>query len=249
MGKTHEALERAEKEYRETLGEPPPDTEKAMALKRPRQLPAKAPLERYQQVKVKLITRFPEASIKTILVTSTAHGDGSSTTAVGFATALAQDCKLKVLLIDVNLRFPSLHEVFNIEHDQGLFNLLTRDNNDKPTIFKKVGHGDLYVIPSGGRQSGLLTLFESIRFDNFLKTVREKFNYVILDAPPINGCSESRVLGPKVDGVLLVLESGKTRRQVAVRAKQELEDAGAKVLGVVLNKRKQYIPEWIYKRL
>ncbi|KKK59613.1 hypothetical protein LCGC14_3032650, partial [marine sediment metagenome] len=206
-------------------------------------------LEMYQQVKVKLITRFPDASIKTILITSTAHGDGSSTTAVGFATALARDCKLKVLLIDVNFRSPSLHEVFNIDHDQGLFDLLTRDNNDKPAIFKKTGHGDLYVIPSGGIHSGPLTFFESIRFDNFLKTVREKFSYVILDAPPVNGCSESRILGPKVDGVILVLESGKTRRQVAIRAKQELEDAGAKVLGVVLNKRKYYIPHWIYKRL
>ncbi len=92
MGKTHEALERAEKEYKETLAEPSLNTEKAMALKRPSQLPAKAPLEMYQQVKVKLITRFPDTSIKTILITSTAHGGGSSTTAVGFATALSRDC-------------------------------------------------------------------------------------------------------------------------------------------------------------
>lgn len=249
MGKTYEALERAEKEFKDVLGSPVPGTEKSMIPERPSRLPVNTAMEKYQQVKVKLINRFPDAPVKTILVTSTAHGGGSTTTAVGFATALARDCKLRVLLIDVNLRSPSLHQIFDIDHDQGLFNLLTRQDKDKPAVFKKTDHGDLYVIPSGGTHSGPLTLFESIRFDNFLKGVREKFSYVILDAPPVNGCSESRILGPKVDGVILVVESGKTRRQVAVRAKQELEDAGANVLGVVLNNRKHYIPEWIYKRL
>ncbi len=249
MGKTHEALIRAEKEYKKMMVEKPPDIQEALVPKKPSQLPVRAPLEKYQQIKVKLITRFPEMSIKTLMVTSTAHGDGSSTTAVGLATALARDCKLKVLLIDVNLRSPSLHEVFKIEYDQGLFNLLTRRNYEKSSIFRKKEYGDLYVIPSGGTHTGPLTLFESDRFDNFLKFVREKFSYVILDAPPVNGCAESRILGPKVDGVILVIEAGKTRRQVAVQVKQELEDAGAKVLGVVLNKRKYYIPEWVYRRL
>jgi len=249
MGKTHEALERVEKEYKEVMAETPLETQQAMVPKKPEQLPARAPLEKYQQVKAKLITLFPEMSIKTIMVTSTAYGDGSSTTAVGLATALARDCKLKVLLIDVNLRSPSLHEVFKIEYDLGLFNLLTRRNNEKPSVFRKQAYGDLYVIPSGGIHTGPLTLFESNRFDNFLKSVREKFSYVILDAPPVNDCAEPRVIGPKADGVILVIEAGKTRWQVAVQAKQELEDSGAKLLGVVLNKRKHYIPKWIYKRL
>jgi len=222
LGKTHEALERAEKEYKEVMAEKPLETQQAMVPKKPELLPARAPLEIYQPVKTKLTTLFQEMSIKTILVTSTAHGDGSSTTAVGLATALARDCQLKVLLIDVNLRSPSLHEVFKIEYDQGLYSLLTRRNSEKSSIFRKQEYGDLYVIPSGGTHTGPLTLFESNRFDNFLKSVREKFSYVILDAPPVNGCAESRILGPKADGVILVM---------------------------VLNKRKYYIPKWIYKRL
>ena len=247
MGKTHEALERAEKEYKKNFVETPLESEKAVVVKGQRQFPIKASLDRYQEVKIKLITRFPEESIKTILFTGTAHGNGTSTTAVSFATTLARDCRLNVLLMDVNLRCPSLHDVFNIEYNHGLSNLLTE--KEEPLFFKKVGHGDLYVIPSGGKHSGPLTLFESKRFDDFLKKVREDFAYVILDAPPVNSYSEPRVMGTKVDGVILVVESGKTRRQVAIRAKQELEDAGAKVLGVILNRRKHYIPEWIYKRL
>ena len=79
--------------------------------------------------------------------------------------------------------------------------------------------------------------------------MREKFNYVIFDAPPVNGCFDSIMIGRKVDGVILVLGSGYTRRQEAIKAKQELEEAGANVLGVILNRQKHYIPEWIYKRL
>ena len=214
----------------------------------PEQFPTQASSDRYQEVKTKLIARFPEKSIKTILITSATHGDGSSFTAVGFATTLARDYGLKVLLVDANLRSPRLHEVFNMEHNQGLSDLLTNEE-EKSLLFKKVGHENLYLIPCGKKNSEPLAIFESDRFDKTLKLMREKFDYVILDAPPVSGYAETKVMGKKVDGVILVIESGKTRKQVAIKAKQALEDAGAKVLGVILNRRKHYIPEWIYKRL
>jgi protein-tyrosine kinase len=261
MGKTHEALERAEKEHRENLLETffePQKTmvtkgsrqisKKAMVAKESRKIPMKAPPNRYQEVKTRLITRFPEGSIKTILITGTAHGSGSSTTAANFAITLARDCSLNVLLVDANFRSPSLHEVFNIKYNQGLSQLLTKEEEDA-SLFKKVGHGNLYVLPCGENSSGPMNLFESIRFAKILKNMREKFDYVIFDAPPVNGYLDSIAICTKVDGVILVLESGNARRAVAIKAKQELEEAGAKVLGVILNRRKHYIPEWIYKRL
>jgi len=250
MGKTHEALERAQKEFQKSLLERPHEPRKPLLVKESKHFPmqAQAPAERFHELKTRLIARFSEGSIKTIMFTSTAHGSGSSTTAVSFATTLARDCRLNVLLIDANLRAPILHEIFNIEYNQGLSNLLTMEE-DETLLYKKVGHGNLHVIPSGTKVIGPLTLFESVRFEKNLKMMRKKFDYVILDAPPINSYAESRVIAAKVDGVILVLESGKTRSQVAVRAKQELEEAGTKILGVVLNRRKHYIPEWVYKRL
>ena len=215
----------------------------------PEQFPTQASSDRYQEVKTKLIACFPEKSIKTILITSATHGDGSSFTAVGFATTLARDYGLEVLLVDANLRSPRLHEIFNIYYDQGLSNLLTKEEETTTSCIKKVGPGDLSVIPCGEKNSAPLTLFESIRFEKSLKIMREKFDYVILDAPPVNSYAESRVIAAKVDGVILVIGSGKTRRQVALKAKQELEEAGAKVLGVILNRRKHYIPEWLYQKL
>ncbi len=261
MGKTYEALERAENEHREnipaTIFEPRGTivtkglrqiSNKNMEVKESRKISVKVPTNRLQEVKTRLITRFPEGSIKTIMITGVTQGIGSSATAANFAITLARDCKLDVLLVDANLRSPSLHEVFNIKHNQGLTQLLMKEE-EETSLFKKVGHGNLYVIPCGENSSGPRNLFESNRFPRALKNMREKFNYVIFDAPPVNGCFDSIMIGRKVDGVILVLESGCTRRQVAIKAKQELEEAGAKVLGVILNRQKHYIPEWIYKRL
>ena len=248
MGKTYEALERAEEKFQENIQEAAHDPQRALAVKRPRPLPMPAPFDGYQDVKVKLITCFPAGSIKTILITSTAQGAGSTFTAVSFANNLASCCRLNVLLIDANFRSPRLHEVFKIEPDQGLVNLMIGEE-EKSSFFKKVGHGNLYVVPCGKNRSRSLNLFETTRFDRTLKLMRDKFAYVILDAPSVTSYAETKVMATKVDGVILVIESGKTRRQVAIKAKQELEDAGAKVLGVILNRRKHYIPDWIYKRL
>lgn len=248
MGKTHEALERAEKEYHESLPKASREPGKAPGTETPQQAFYQVDTERYQALKVNLLARYSDTPIKTILFTATTHGDGASTIAINFATTLSKDCKLKVLLVDVNLRTPALHEVFHIDKQGGLSNLLS--NNGKITgNIHKIGPGGFYVLPCGSNHSVPVSLFESPRFDRFLKIMRERFDYVILDAPPFSQFSDSRVICSKVDGVILVLKYGITRRQIAIRIKNELKDSGGKLLGVVMNKRKYYIPRWIYKRL
>jgi len=79
--------------------------------------------------------------------------------------------------------------------------------------------------------------------------MRERFDFIILDGPPVITNPEIRFISSKVDGTILMLESGRTRRHVALKAKQEIETAGGKFLGAVLNRRKYYIPNWIYRRL
>jgi non-specific protein-tyrosine kinase len=249
MGRTHEALERAEKEFQKSVGAaappPPPVTRGARPSRR---LPAENGAECYQSLKANLLGRYPDRSLKTIVFCSTAHGDGSTTTAANFALTLARDCRMKVLLVDANLRTPCLHDLFNTDRSPGLSDVITNGAGAKnpwmsPTL------PNLHVLPCGTNHSGPLGLFESPRFDQFLREAREQFNYVILDAPPLPSFSEARVICPKVDGVVLVVGAGKTRRQVAQRAKKDLEEAGGKVLGVVINRRKFHIPGWLYKRL
>jgi capsular exopolysaccharide synthesis family protein len=199
-------------------------------------------------LKTKLLTRYAAEAIKSILVTGAAHGSGVSTTAVSLATDLAKDSRHKVLLADANLRTPGLHDVFKIEFTDGVYDLLNKENGHS-LKFRKVGPGNLFLLPSGVNRTMENGYFESPRFDEFLQSSRKSYDYVILDSAPITGLPDSQAICARVDGVILVIEAGITRRQVALRAKRELEDAGGRLLGVVLNRRKYYIPKWIYRRV
>lgn len=248
MSKTFEALQRAEEEYQERLIGALPISQKGDRKVLPRRASSEAALSWYEGLKTNLLTRNPDKPVKAILFTSTSPGEGASTTAINFATSLVKDTDLKVLLVDANMRTPCLHEVFGVDHGHGLSDLLSK-GCDMTSIMKKIGATNLYIMPCGGNHSNPVSLFESTVFDRFLQETRARFDFLILDSPPAIGFSEARVICQKADGVVLVLGSGTTRRQVALKAKKVLEEAGGKVLGVVINRRKFYIPTWIYERL
>ncbi len=180
MGKTHEALKWAEKEHQQNRQETLPESLPAGRTEPPRRASTRPAMERYEDLKTKLLTRYPNGSLKTFLFTSVANGDGTSTTAVNFATALAKDYQSKVLLVDVNLRSPSLHSVFRIDHVHGLSDIVTRDGRGASPI--KVGPGNLYLIPYGRNHSEPVVLFQSPGFDHFLKSMRDSYDYVAIFA-------------------------------------------------------------------
>jgi capsular exopolysaccharide synthesis family protein len=203
---------------------------------------------KYEDLRIKLFTSFPDDSLRTLLFAATSHGSGCSTTAVGFATGLVKDFKLQVLLVDANMRTPKFHQLFEINKIQTIFDFSSCRGRNQSKV-DSLGYGNLYVTTFFGDSSGHVNLFETHRFEQFLESASKSFDYVILDGPPIPNSSESRIISSKVDGVILVLEAGVTRRQVALKAKKEIEAAGGRLLGVVLNKRKYHIPRWVYKIL
>jgi capsular exopolysaccharide synthesis family protein len=252
MGRTFEAIERAEREYKKRVRKSGISTEERFLL---------APLgkqngtgngritpDRLGSLKTKVLTRSAGKTIKTILVTGTAHGGGTSTTAANLGTSLAGDSRSSVLLVDANLRTPGLHRFFKSGSFKGMSELLDV-RGEKSFGFKKVGENELYLFPCGVKRSKSDGYFESERFAQFLQNVRNSFDYVIFDSAPITGFPDTQSLCARVDGVILVVTYDRTRRQVALRAKKELEEAGANILGVIINRRKYYIPDWIYKRL
>jgi capsular exopolysaccharide synthesis family protein len=248
MGKTHEALERAEKEYEKNFLGVARETPRVAVTSPPKRASTEVALERYEDLKTSFLTRYPDGSIKTILFVATNSGVGCSTTALNFATSLANEPHLSVLFVEVNLRTPALCELYEIDYAEGLSDLLTSDDKVVSQI-KKVGPGNLHVLACGRHHSSPTSLFVSSRFDQFLKIIRKEFDYIVFDGPPVPLFAECKIISHKMDGVVLVIESGKTRRQVALNVKKQLEDAGGKLLGVVLNKRRHYIPAWIYRRL
>ena len=142
-----------------------------------------------------------------------------------------------MLFVDLNLWTLSLQEVFRIDHTLGLFDLFSQ-NGQKTFPIKKVGPRNLYTIRLGGDYSRLVDFFESDEFDQFLKNMYERVDYLILDTKGVASFQECRILCSKVDAVVLVLKSDTTAGQIAFSAKRYIENPSDKLLGVVINKKK-----------
>ena len=247
MGNYKKALQRAEREHQKNILEAPM-TDESFRITPSGSSYAELVPERISFLKTKVLRGYRADSIKTIMFTGTSHKCGTTTTAVSLGTMLAKEAGYKVLLVDANIRNPGLHSVFNTELNGGICELIG-GKTDKTFQFKQIGPAKLYFVPCGVFSGGTKKHFDSPRFESFLNLAREKFDFVILDAAPIGNYPDPQTICSKVDGVVMVITAGKTRRQVAQRVKKEVEDSGGTILGVVINRRKYYIPQWIYKRL
>ncbi|NNF96738.1 MAG: CpsD/CapB family tyrosine-protein kinase [Halobacteria archaeon] len=201
----------------------------------------------YEELKANFLALHAERPMETILFSGTVNGDGATSTATNFANALACVPELKVLLIDANLRNPSLHDRFSINHTSSLAKLLEESIPGRTPF--RYEQGQINVLPTGGIYSDPSRIFASRKFTELLQAMQQTYNFIVLDGPPVFRSSETRLLASKVDANILVIRSGKTRKQIAYRAIQELEAAGGNVLGTILNRRKYYIPDWLYRWL
>jgi capsular exopolysaccharide synthesis family protein len=248
LKKKYEALQQAEKEFLKLKTQTAVHPVEKYWLSPQAKAPAISSANGWHELLNRLLSRYPQKPVRTLLVTGTSYGVGVTSSVVKFAQSMAKANNRKVLVVDANLKTPSLHQRYHFDPGGGVSDLLV-DKSTNVFNFKRVGRKKMYLFACGRQYEDGKCSFDSRRFDTFLSFAREKFDYTVLDSAPITSFSETQVICSKVDGVLLVLEAGKTRRHVAIRAKKELEEAGGKLLGVVLNKRRYYIPERVYKRL
>lgn len=198
---------------------------------------AKSPLgEAYRHLRTSVLLATAGRAPKTLLVTSSMPSEGKTTTAVNTALSLAQT-GARVLIIDADMRRPRLHSIFGINNDRGLSTILSSELSEAE-ILEMVAHSvesDLYLLPSGKIPPNPAELIGSDQMIRLVKTLEAVFTHVIIDSPPIGSFTDGVLASTLVDGVLLVVHSGKTSRSVARRTRQILQDVGAKVLGIVLN--------------
>ena len=203
----------------------------------------------FDDLKANLLRCCAQSNVKSILFNGICHGSGCSTTIFHFANSLTADSMCKVLLVELNLSLPFIHRENHHAGRPKISGFIT-DSKFLISQIEKIGPGNLHVISCGAKSlCGPAGLFDSSEIEHFIRSIYDEFDYIIFDAPPVQIYSEFRILCSKMDGVVLVIQSGNARRQVALRAKKEIEEAGGRILGIVINRRKYYIPNWIYNRL
>ena len=188
--------------------------------------------EAFRTLRTNLDFASVDKPIKTLVVTSTGPSEGKSTMAVNLAAVIAQGGR-KVILLDADLRRPSIHLYLGIPNRKGLTNLF-RDPNELSSVISEFGNPPMSVITSGEQAPNPSELLASERMEKILSKLSDMYDIVIIDTPPAI-ISDSIALSPKVDGVLIVIEPGGTRIGPAQVLMEHLQRAGARVIGVVLN--------------
>ena len=174
-------------------------------------------------------------------------GEGVTTIATNFAYTFAEASEHRLLLVDCNLSRPSLHKVFQGDRSPGLVECITSES-DLPWSIKHLTQG-LDVLFAGGIVDDPWQMFGSRDFVRFLLEAKKNYNVTVLDCPPVVGVGETTILTSKADATVLVIESEKTRYEVAQRVQKMITNSGGNILGVVLNKKRYHIPELLYKKI
>jgi capsular exopolysaccharide synthesis family protein len=193
--------------------------------------------EAYRHLRTSILLSTPGRAPKTLLVTSSVPAEGKTTTVVNVATVLAQT-GAKVLVIDADMRRPRLHQVFGMENGEGLSSALASEVSDIELLamINQYKDTNVYLLSSGAIPPNPAELLGSEQMRHLLDVVGDTFKHIIIDSPPVASFTDGVLIASQVDGVLLVVQGGKTSRQVARRTRQLLGDIGAKIIGVVLNK-------------
>lgn len=191
--------------------------------------------EQYRTIRTNIEFMAVDREIQAILVTSATQGEGKSTTASNLAVAYAQQGK-NVLIIDTDMRRPTVHYTFRVANGLGLSSLLTRQA-EKEKVILPTKVDNLSILTAGPIPPNPAELLSSRAMEHLISQLREEFDVIIFDAPPLLQVADSRITSKLTDGVVLVVGCTTSDRQRVLKAKEQLELAEAKILGVVLNRR------------
>ena len=204
--------------------------------------------EEYHGLASEIYLALPDVRSRVIMVTSAVDAEGTSTVSREFAETLAVSNAVDTLLIDANLRKPGHHRALRVQQDPGLTDAVLGGTPLSQCIqTTQVPH--LSLLAAGRRVVAPPRVFTDPTIDGVIGSIRRNFPLTIIDMPPVLSFSEGLQLSGRVDGVVLVIRAGRTKRQLVELAAEQLRGAGANILGTVLNRRRFYIPRMIYERL
>jgi capsular exopolysaccharide synthesis family protein len=193
--------------------------------------------EQYKSTRTNLFFLMKNTGKKILLVTSTHKGEGKTTSALNLAIAMAKGDE-RVLVIDANFRNPSVHAAFNQPNENGFLDVMKEN-----ITFEEAVHStyikDLDVLMCGDLSASSLEVINSNRIASFLEEISNKYDRIVIDAPPVLEAAEARFLASRCDGVIMITNRYVTKMEEFAKAKRALEVANANVVGVVLNEKKR----------
>ena len=195
-------------------------------------LPKSITAESYRSLRTNIQYSSIDKQVKTLVVTSSNAGEGKSTVAGNLAYTFFQSGK-RVLIIDCDLRKPSLHRKFNVSNEVGLTDVLV-GTSELNKVMKKIDD-NLYLLTTGTLPPNPAEIIGSNTMENFLDECKSNFDYIILDTPPILPVTDSKLLAIKADATVLVVRSEISKLKHVSQAFKELGKVNANVIGTILN--------------
>ncbi|MEH7299394.1 CpsD/CapB family tyrosine-protein kinase [Neobacillus drentensis] len=205
----------------------------------------KSPIsEQYRTVRTNIQYSSIDGEMRVLMVTSSGPGEGKSTTVANLAVTFAQLGK-KVLLVDADLRKPTVHHTFSVNNQVGFTTVLTKQTSLEKAVVE-TNEQDLYVLTSGPIPPNPAELLSSKSMEQFIEEAKEQFDFVLFDTPPLLAVADPQILANQCDGSILVVYSERTEIDQAKKSKELLENAKGKLLGVVLNHKELKNSDYYY---
>ena len=207
--------------------------------KKPKSIAAEA----YRTLRTNIQYSSFDNEYRTIVVTSSEPGEGKTVTSGNLALALAQG-ENKVLLVDCDMRKPSIHKNFRISNESGLTDLLLHKKTMEQVMVNY--NKNLTIVPAGRVSPNPSEMLGSRAMGTFLEEMKNHFDYIVMDTPPLGAVTDAQVLSTKVDGTILVVKAGATKKDVVINSVNLIKKVNGNLIGTVLNGVEQSKNKYYY---